>query len=266
MRNPTHVIFHGACPDGFGAAWAVWKKIGNQAQYLPGFYNKPYPKLPADSRVLIVDYSFASRQDAIAFHNSVYEVQLVDHHQTAMDMLGDLPWCKFDMDHSGAYLAWEHMHDEEPPELIKYVEDRDLWRFQLPYSREVAAALGSYPRDFVVWESVSEMGMEKMKLDGGTILRFQSQKVSEICENAFWKEIDGYRVPVVNTSVLTSEVGDRLCQTNPTVPFAGYFFVRSDGKTQWGLRSPGRTDVSIIAKKFGGGGHKGAAGFVEAAK
>ena len=261
MKNPTHVIYHGGCPDGFAAAYAVWKKLTNNCEYIPGFFGQPLPVLPSDARVLVLDFSF-SRDAALALAGKVYEIKLLDHHVTAAENLQGIPWCEFDLEHSGAYLAWKYMHGEPVPELIKYVEDRDLWRFQLPYSREVAAALGSYKRDFVVWEGISQMGMDKLKLDGGVILRFQAQKVEEMVANARWMDFDGYRVPVANASVFFSEVGDRLCQIHPDVPFSIYYYDRADGKRQWGLRSPGRFDVSALAKDHGGGGHPGAAGFV----
>lgn len=261
MKNPTHVLYHGSCPDGFGAAWAVWRKLTTNCEYIPCVYGQPLPKLPSDARVLVLDYSF-SREDALALADKVYEIKLLDHHQTAADALKGIPWCHFDMSHSGAYLAWEYIHGEPVPDFIKYIEDRDLWRFQLPYSREFSAALGSYPRVFTVWETLYEMGMDKMKLDGGPILRFQAQKVEEVCASAIWKNIGGCRIPVVNASVLFSEVVDRLCVLHPNAPFAAYYYDRQDGKRQWGLRSPGRFDVSAIAKNNGGGGHPGASGFV----
>ena len=41
-----------------------------------------------------------------------------------------------------------------------------------------------------------------------------------------------------------------------------YAELLSDGRFQYSLRSRGDFDVSELAKKHGGGGHKGAAGFV----
>lgn len=260
--KPTHVLYHANCPDGFGAAFSVWKKYSDSVKYIACNYGNPPPVLPTEASVLIADFSFP-KDVIIGMSQKVFEIQLLDHHKTAYDMLKDVPFCKFDMDHSGAYLTWEYIHGSEPPDFIKYIEDRDLWAFKLPYSKEFSAALGSYPKDFVVWEGLSEMGMDKLKLDGGTILRFQGQKVDEIIAQAFWKDIAGHRVPVVNASTFFSEVGDRLCQIHPTAPFSAYFYDRADGKRQWGLRSPGRMDVSKIAKSMGGGGHAGAAGFLE---
>lgn len=262
MKNPTHVIYHGNCPDGFGAAWAAWKHLADRATYIPAFFDQPLPELPRHARVLIVDFSYP-RAKALELAGRVEAIALLDHHKTAAEELHGIPWASFDMEHSGAYLSWMHFFGTPVPEFILYLEDRDLWRFKLPYSREVGAAMTSYPMKFDVWEALATMGMEKLKLDGGTILRYQKMQIEEMIARVRWEKFDGHKVPVVNATTLFSQVGDRLCQIYPDVPFAAYYYDRVDGKRQWGLRSPGRFDVSVIAKSRGGGGHPGASGFVE---
>lgn len=262
MTQYTHIIYHKNCPDGFGAAWAAWKVLADRAKYIPMAYDEPMPDLPADSRVLMVDFCPA-RAQCMELANKVESLRVLDHHQTSADGMRGVPWATFDMEHSGAYLSWAHFHGLNVPEFVLFLEDRDLWRFKMPYSREVAAALSSYPKKFVVWEQLYGMGMEKLKLDGGTILRSQRQRIEEMCAQVRWMEFDGHKVPVVNASTLFSETVDFLCQKFPDVPFAAYYFDRADNKRQWGLRSPNRFDVTPIAKKRGGGGHPGASGFVE---
>lgn len=261
----THVFYHGNCPDGFGAAWAAWKFLADRATYIPCFFEQPVPEVPRHARVLIVDFSFP-RDKALDLANRVETICQLDHHQTAADMMKGVPWATFDMTHSGAYLSWMHFFGKPVPEFVQYLEDRDLWRFQMPYSREVAAAVGSYPMKFEVWEVLSTMGMEKLKFDGGIILRSQGPLIDEMISRVRWQEFDGHKVPVVNATTLFSQVGDKLCQMYPDAPFAAYYYDRKDGKRQWGLRSPGRIDVSEIAKRRGGGGHPGASGFVEELK
>lgn len=261
----THIFYHAQCPDGFGAAWAAWKKYGDTVKYIPVHPGDAAPEVPADAVVLMVDVAF-SRAKLLDLRSKVKQVTVVDHHLTNKNDIGDLPDTHFDMNQSGATLAWQFLHKgKQIPELLLYVEDRDLWRFERPDSREFNAALSSYPRRFDLWEVLATMGMDKLKHDGGIILRAESRMIEEICENTFWTEIDGHKVPVVNTTTLRSQVGDRLCQLHPTAPFSAYFFdketVKGDRIRCYGLRSPGRIDVSVIAKKFGGGGHAEAAGF-----
>lgn len=263
----THIIYHAGCPDGFGAAWAAWKKFGDSVKYIAIQPSDPAPELPANAVVLMVDVAL-SRARLLDLRSKVKQVTVVDHHLTNKMDIGDLPDTHFDMNQSGASLAWQFLHKgKQIPELLLYVEDRDLWRFKLPDSREFNAALSSYQRRFDLWEVLATMGVDKLKHDGGIILRAEGQMLLEICENAFQKDIDGHVVPVVNTSVLKSQVGDRLCIMHPTAPFSAYFFEKLNAEKKlircWGLRSPGRMDVSAIAKKFGGGGHANAAGFVE---
>lgn len=260
--DPTHVLFHKDCPDGFGAAWAAWKYLGGLAQYVPVIHGDPFPELPPQAKVLMVDFCYPAER-LLVFRSKVARAAVLDHHVTAFDSCGKLPDTTFDMAHSGAVLSWMHFHPgTEVPELLKYVEDRDLWRFKLPDSREVSAALSSYERRFDLWESLSTIGVDKLKHDGGVILRMQGRKVEETCAKSWMGMIDGHQVPVVNATAFTSEVGDRLCQLHPTAPFSAFFYDLKDVRC-WGLRSPGRMDVSKIALKYGGGGHPGAAGFTQ---
>jgi len=269
-KDFTHVIYHAQCPDGFGAAWAAWKKFGDNAKYLAAHPGDAAPELPAEAVVLMVDVAY-SRSRLLDLRSKVKQVTVVDHHLTNKTDIGDLPDTHFDMNQSGATLAWQFLHPgKKIPELLLYVEDRDLWRFKLPDSREYNAGLSSYQRRFDLWELLSSTGTEKLKHDGGVILRAEGRMLEEICENVFYTRIDGHYVPVVNTTTLRSQVGDRLCQIHPTAPFSAYFFEKENAKKErircWGLRSPGRMDVSVIAKKFGGGGHADAAGFTEEVK
>ncbi len=82
-----------------------------------------------------------------------------------------------------------------------------------------------------------------------------------MCDNAVMHEISGYTVPMVNATLLFSEIGHELCKRYSESPFAASYFIRKDGKIQYSLRSIGNFDVSAVAKEHGGGGHKNAAGF-----
>lgn len=268
MTQYTHVLYHKACPDGFGAAWAAWRALGEKAVYIPVAYKEPMPELPRNAKVLMVDFCYP-RADCLKLKESVASLQVLDHHQSAAEEMRDVVWTAFDLTHSGAFLSWVHFHGlgryrgEKVPEFVLYLEDRDLWTFKLPSSQEVAVAVASYPYDFLVWNGLLERGMKSLIQEGIAILRYQNQKIEEMCGRVVWKEFDGHKVPVVNATTMFSEVANRLCESYPDVPFAAYYFDRADGKRQWGLRSPGRFDVTSIAKKRGGGGHPGAAGFVE---
>jgi hypothetical protein len=236
--------------------------LGDAATYCPVSHGDPPPELPPDASVLIVDFAFP-REVTLALKARVRALVILDHHKSAQEEIGDLPFVHFDMDRSGAMLAWQYCHpDEEPPPLIGYVQDRDLWRFELPNSRAVTAALGSYPMDFQVW---STLDVADLAREGEAILRFRDQTVASIVGFARWGEIGGYRVPVVNATAHWSDVGEAMLKKYPEAPFVGAWFEDAEGTRRWSLRSRPGFDVSVVAKKLGGGGHAQASGFRERA-
>ena len=260
MSKP-HILFHAQCADGFGGAFAAWKALGDGAEYVPVQYGDPAPDLPADAPLTLVDFSY-DRETILALAERHPSIVVLDHHKTAQEALTGLDFAVFDMDKSGAVLAWEHFHPgRRVPSLLEYVQDRDLWRFALPMSREVSAAIWSYPMDFEVWGSFH---VARLAREGETILRYMEQQAAMICSQAFLDEIGGYGVPVVNATSLWSEVGEELLRLHPDAPFAASYYDTGSGVRKWSLRSVGDFDVSAVAKQFGGGGHRNAAGFVTA--
>ena len=247
--QPTVVLYHANCPDGFGGAWSVWLARGDAAVYVPVSHGDPPPDLPADASVLMVDIAYP-REIALALNDRVRELVILDHHKSAQEDLGDLPFTTFDMNRSGAMMGWNYMHPgQEPPPLIRYVQDRDLWRFELPNSREVTAALGSYPMEFGVWKNLS---VDDLALEGQAILRFRDQTVQTIVGFARWGEIGGYRVPIVNATAHWSDVGHAMLEKYPEAPFVGAWYEDSEQTRRWSLRSRKDFDVSVVAKKLGG--------------
>ena len=263
--NTTLILYHSNCYDGFGAAFAAWKYFGTTAEYRPVGYNKPIPVDAHSFRhVYIVDFSYP-REELIRLADST-RVVVLDHHKTAEENLRGLDHPNleivFDMNRSGAGITWDYFHDTLRPLLIDHIQDRDLWKFQMEGSKEVHAALVSYPFDFKLRDTFE---VEKLKTEGVALLRMYAQLVEKICQKPWFANIGGYDVPVVNTTVAWSEVGEFLLKKYPDAPFVASFTEFED-ITMWSLRSKEEFDVSAIAKQFGGGGHKNAAGFKIARK
>lgn len=269
------VLYHGNCTDGFCAAWAAWRCLGDAgAEYVPVLHGQPPPWDKIRGRhVYLLDFAYklpVMLEMAVACSGLV----VLDHHKTAEADLANLAALRhkhvslhFDMDKSGGRLAWEYFHTTPFHWLVEYTEDRDLWRWLLPNSREVSAALASYPRDFATWERLAKLRVgyvpewENFVNEGEAILRYQAGCVRGQVENAVEIEMDGYKILAVNCTHLVSEIAGQLAEGRP---FGACYFIRGDGKKVWSLRStPGGVDVSEIAKWHGGGGHRNAAGFEE---
>lgn len=263
------VLYHANCWDGFCAAWAARNALGD-IEAVPVLYGQPPPDV-GNREVYILDFSYPRAvMDSIAARS--IKLTVLDHHKTAAEALdgfcgpdGDAVVI-FDMNKSGGRLTWEFFHpditDSRVPWLVEYTEDRDLWRHALVWSREVNAALRSYPLDFGVWDELAKRPVSTLLLEGEAIRRIEQQMVQQHVKNARLTSFDGtHTIPVVNATVLFSEIAGELAKG---FPFGACYFDRADGKRQWSLRSDDLgLDVSEIAKAHGGGGHVHAAGFEE---
>jgi uncharacterized protein len=266
----TKVLYHRSCNDGFTAAYCAWTVFGDSAEYIGVSYGEEPPAVNEGDRIYIVDFSFP-REVMLSWEKVASELVVLDHHKTAQEALQGLSFATFDMNKSGAILAWEYWHPDEPiPTLIRYVQDRDLWKKELILSDEVSVMLRSFKKDFEVWHVLAQLSCADLLslawIIGTPILRRRQKDVEAIASNYTWKEIGGYKVPTVHTSKpsLASDIGHYLCKTFPDAPFSAVGWSDGNGKTKWGLRSVGDFDVSQIAKQSGGGGHKNAAGFAQA--
>lgn len=255
--NKTYVLYHGNCYDGFGAAWAAYqffKPREDDVEYIPVYYGRTMPKMDHWSKVYILDFSYP--KDILLDLAKTRTVQLIDHHQTALP-LKELDFCYVNLEHSGAVLTWKHFFKIPPvPMLLTYVEDYDMWWHKQGFTHEINAAIRSYPMKFDVWDKLT---IPKLFEEGKIVLRMKDVQIQRMLEEIQWREIAGYVVPVVNASMHFSEVASELLKRYPLAQFGAYYYDRHDVR-QWGLRSVD-FDVSEIAKKFGGGGHKNSAGF-----
>ena len=253
VQVPDLVLYHADCTDGFGAAWAIWKRFPN-AKFVPVKHGFPPPDGLEDRHVVIVDFSYG-REIIESIANKTASLCILDHHVTAQAALDGLSFAHFDMARSGAVLAWEWAHEDPAPLLLKYIQDKDLWQWKLPGSREVNAALASYPFDFTTWDSLSK---DVLEVEGRAILRYENMLVEKMTEEAVMISLNGEKVPAVYSPVLTSQIGERLSANHP---FCVIWHQR-DGRRYFSLRSKtGGLSVASIAARYGGGGHTHAAGF-----
>lgn len=269
MQFP-YVLYHDQCMDGMGAAYATWCAMP-ECKFIGVNYRGHPPQLKAGVQVIMVDYSY-SRADLLGLARTQDSVVVLDHHETAQAALAGIeaeaPNIKvvFDMNRSGAGIAWDWFHPGVPrPALIDHVEDRDLWRFRLPGSKAVHAALSSYPQDFDTWHRLAQRPLDTLVQEGAALLRMQALQVESLCRDVRVAHIGGYAVPAVNAPYfLTSEIGHYLLSKFGRAPFSAVYRDRGTGQRDWSLRSvDSRVAVSSIASTFAGGGHRNSAGFSE---
>lgn len=293
---PDIVIYHDKCMDGFTAAWAIWKRWPD-ADFVARNYGMEPDIECRGKHVLIVDFSFPEEMlRGLVDHAGAVSVTILDHHKTAAadlepfrrfrdkperfkpaviaGMIDDLTRkgfppinALFDMERSGAGMAWDFAnHDAElrleRPGLVNLVEDRDLWRFELgDGSKYLHLALTAGPTTFARWDQ-ADGDLDGFIARGEAIAAWRDQLVEEIAGRAHFRWIGGHRGIVVDCPYgLASDACHSLLDKFEDAEFAAAI-IRSDESVSYSLRSrDDRADVSAIAKKWGGGGHRNAAGF-----
>ena len=310
--SPITILYHADCPDGFGAAYAAWRRFGDAATYRPMHHGQPWEMAEiAGHEIYILDFSFPPDvlEAMASLANSVIQI---DHHASARR-----PWVGrltkttdggesyhhpalpltviFDLDKSGARLAWQYFHPAQPvPLILRHVEDLDLWRFAMPGTRALGRALRLLAFDFAVWDAQIRHSPDPdsprytaFVAEGEAIERFFQIEVARLAQSRLviparlrgepldplqalrhglptvvdgdraWRAIDGL---AINASVLfASELGNLLAEKSGT--FGLIWQLGADGEVKASVRGKGNVDVAEIAANYGGGGHPNAAGF-----
>ncbi|MBW2240618.1 MAG: hypothetical protein JRH01_01415 [Deltaproteobacteria bacterium] len=266
-------IYHAGCPDGFGAAWAAWRAWGEEADYVArGHDDALRPASFEDALVVFVDIA-PPAPVAQPLADAVGHLVVLDHHLSSKGHYDDEPGLVnglrssgheivFDLEHSGAVLSWHHFHpEEEPPELLAYVQDMDLWNWKLPQSREVNAAIGSYPRNFETWEMLAKRPIAELAAEGSSLVRAQQIEVERSLHSAHPVSLGTLRVEAVNAREQRSLIGHELASRARFGSPCGAVYRLTSTRVDVSVYSIGDFDVAAVAGKFGGGGHRNAAGF-----
>ncbi|MBI2501483.1 MAG: phosphohydrolase [Deltaproteobacteria bacterium] len=263
VRRGITVLYHQGCDDGFGAAWAAWRKFGDKARYLPVRYQDQLPSDLSGQDVYLLDFSYPPDKMRELL-KTARRVVAIDHHKTAKASTGMATESVFDLSHAGAVLAWKHFHPGvRVPRLLLHLEDRDLWRFDLRGTSQIRAVLRSHAEDFRTWSRLARKLEESRSRaaivqEGAAILRYQEAVVDRMVASAQLVNFCGTPTLVVNSPVLASEIGHALARRHPPM---GIIWSQNGAVRRVDLRSEGDFDVSTLAERFGGGGHKNAAGF-----
>ena len=250
------VIYHANCNDGFGACYSAWKLLGNRCEYIPCAHGDDYPDVTG-RKVAILDFSFSNATTKKMIEQAESLI-VIDHHKSNMVELHDISSTIFD-----AILAWEFFHPgKEAPKFIQYIQDRDLWKWELAYSKEFSAAFDMVPWLFHEYEKFEDDSVfDDAVKRGSYILAYSKTVIKKICDKAVSKKFDDYDVMVVNSSHWMSEIGSALSKDCDIAMI--WYYDHAEKNYKCSLRAHHDTiDVSEVAKKFGGGGHRKAAGFI----
>lgn len=260
-QNIDLVIYHAHCPDGWCSAYIAKEKYPN-AKLWGASHGTPIPiEQVKGKHVLMVDFSY-KRDVLLELKAAAASMVVLDHHKTAEADLQGLDFCVFDMDRSGAGLTFDTLYSGHTrPWWVNYTEARDLWRLDsLIYVREVSAFLMALPQTLEAWDQMTSNTVLQEAVDRGRAIRMHiDHYIEKVNDHVQKGTLSGYRTAVINASY--PNISDVLNESCKKYEIGLGWFETSTGNMQFSLRSTGDLDVSDIAKQFGGGGHKNAAGF-----
>ena len=271
QNNTSTLCLYHSDADGQGAAAIVRHKLGPDVLLHPINYGDPvpWPLIHHAEQVIIVDFSLPKEDmKRIA---QVKDLIWIDHHQSAIQEHGQLAkaWDGLrDTSQAGCVLTWTYFYpDQQVPRGIQLIGDRDIWRWSLEETGPFNEGLyhrDSKPENDQLWKPLLEDDQEILQeiiQEGRILYQARLEKINRTVE-AYGYDVnfEGHHTLAINHRG-NGDLGARIRELGYEVGYC-YVDLIADGRlvTKVTLYSD-QLDVSVIAQKFGGGGHPGAAGF-----
>jgi uncharacterized protein len=208
------IITHKSCPDGFCASFIAHKRYP-EAEILPLNHGEPLPLEKVSGKdVLCFDFSWKTREENIQVAQTAKSLHIYDHHKTSREACEGLDFCTFDMNRSGAGLAWDYLFGKDSPRAqdaanaanqsivdmykynkillemqrpwyVNYIEDYDLWNHKLIATKEVNAFLHSLDFNFPEWEELDEINFIAAAERGKYVVRNNERYVKLALKQSF---------------------------------------------------------------------------------
>lgn len=270
----TLCVYHKNCTDGTTAAAILLMKhpdcfvLPLDHNYKEEDFNNLLSQVDGETRVYIVDFSLKP-QDLKEILARAKEVINIDHHISARDMLSMFTKqyenfkLVFDNAASGASLTYRYMFGDDVPDIVKYVEDKDIWKWEFgeetKYVNDYLFLFTNQPekiKDIIQKEDIKNI-MEKGKI----ISEYTNYLINTFVEKAkdLFIKIGDYKVRAYNTGLFQSEIGNIL---STKFDQAVCLFSINGDYAKLSFRSLDHHNPSALdlAKLLNGGGHKNAAG------
>ncbi|MDB5244297.1 MAG: hypothetical protein JWN18_167 [Parcubacteria group bacterium] len=258
------ILYHGGCPDGFGSAYAAWKKYGDAADYIPVRYQQPLTQNLEGKEIYMIDFCYDQVQmnELLKMAKSL---TVLDHHEGIQAVVESMPNHVYDTSRSGASIAWGYFHPTTPlPTFLKYVEDVDLFRMIPEEERALMRYAYAQVWHFDIWDAHvrnTDDPVERARMiERGTVYQEYFKLLSkQLANGAELVEFEGYTCHIVNgVRMFITDLGAELVKQRPPISLV----VRAGASgLRVSIRSDGSVNAAELAQRHGGGGHPGSAAF-----
>jgi oligoribonuclease NrnB/cAMP/cGMP phosphodiesterase (DHH superfamily) len=291
LTSTVNVVFHSADLDGIGCAMVALYFLDKKVEKVrlhPWNYGFNVPEFPADELVIMMDISFPP-DDMLKIGLREADTVWIDHHKTAIEESHKNGYTSMNgvrCDGIAAIkLAWDYFNEEladncdDAPEGIELLAAYDVWNHDIRNWEEetLPFQFGMRNRNWLKELMDSKDPMEtanefidvcnweynRILDDGYSILKYVAIQNEMSCKRAFSFCFEGITFACLNGHG-NSDVFKSVNFLHEAVmlfsfqPGVGWKFSLYSSPVH-PLR--GDLDLSVIAKKLGGGGHRGACGF-----
>lgn len=238
-----------------------------------------FSKISKDEKVIIVDYSIEP-EDMKRLLNKTKDVTWIDHHITSIDKYKDfeseipglryngiagcmLTYCYYFEMNSGKDEFNTNM-TSKAPWMTKYIADRDVWAYEFgdntTFFNLGLDAIENLDPTSKIWNDLLSTKNVSSLIENGRIIQKYKTALGNraVDQYAFEYEIEGVKALCLNNVFGGSEwMGEAINKYDMIC----VFHMNKDGLFEYSLYSE-KIDTSKISKKYKGGGHPGASGFV----
>lgn len=264
-----------------GSIVSIYEKNKNKEDFIESDYNRDLKEIVSNfkngEKVYFVDFSFSENTKGVL--NLLIEkhcdIIWIDHHKTSIDLIKMYPEYSsikgIRMEGiSGAaltYMYFENCEFEEVPMYLKLVSDYDCWKFKFGEKTKYFkygidstdySVLGKTWEKLYVNSKYDEIMLNDIIDKGKVIYDYVKNENKEFLEkNGYESFLDEQKCFVLNVDKNSEAFGEKINE----YPFV-ISWKYAKGIYKYSIYSSKENiDCSEIAKKYGGGGHKGASGF-----
>lgn len=270
------IIYHNRDFDGIASAAILKKCLNTHDENFIGWdYGMAYPNFAEwrkDTTVFMVDISFPF--NVMEMLHDYFSLVWIDHHKSVIDEYSqlNLKWdtVHLDPNYAGCELTWMYAYPEkEMPKAIKLLGIYDTWRkgdnwysevmpFQMGL-KTICRDLRTFPMELL--EEGSSDLVNSIIENGKNIVSYQNMINKSKCALAYERKFEGLNAIILNENVPGSVVFDEIWDENKYDIMISYCYNGTFYRVSL-YTTKSTVDVSEICKKYGGGGHKKAAGFI----
>lgn len=284
MNRKIIIFYHGVDFDGHCSAAQIAIQYPTSNVILipldhgPKFNIHDYDIDFDNDMIYIVDFSF-DPDTMIYLKEKCKAVVWIDHHISAIKLSIDHGYDDMhgirDNKYAACELVYYFIHNTYPTRgAVYYLGRYDVWDtsvdniYKYQYGLKSKYDLSTF--DYKFWSNllasdlISNNRTEEIIRDGTTIECYTEQYNYSVCKSiSYVIEFEGLKCICASTSVTSSKFFDGIYNENDHDAMIVYKYEPNIKKWKVSIYSTKKElNVSEIAKKYGGGGHAGASGFI----